>query len=720
MQNLKKIFLHPYLAICFYVGFLLTVLGGLNAEFIISDDSKTYWVPFVKWLGTTNFLTNAPIQLPGGGIGGNYLAEAQLSQFNPVILLISLFGNLFTSLFITAFVLKFVAGAIFSIAAYRIFINVNITKYLAFLLACASTFTGFISYVETSSWTQSLFANGFMLMALSFALEEKLTTGKKLTTSFCLILGILMGYVYALLLLPVVIGVVFHQQIKRKNFRTLDFVYLVPPMFFAFAVFLPGLGAASVSWRTGWKPASNGFMTPNAVDLLGSAFLSMKMEVNTWSGAITESPWGYIFIGIPGLIAFFNWRTFRENEFSKLILFLLGAASLIFIAPSDFGPFHWPIRLMPVFTIFLMATLGMGYKRNSKSRTYFLLTIIVIGILRAMSVSPRDYRLHFISLVILLIFLILFLKWNKKPKVSTGFLLLSLIFASSILQHSQLFFNTTAGLARYYSPLNPTDYDINGIKTELQTFQLADIGTFQGKDDPAWKNFFFGHESLPLNFNLFNSGTALGHRNFTNKMCIGFNGATCPTSVIDMFTNDSKYSISLLDAMGVNQIISQKIYRKDIEKQLIQNQWILVAESNSRDVWQRKELKQDPLSTGKEFTEKEFKAEISKDSLNGRTYKIETNFDENKIVTTNLLNFPGLVIVKSTSDEMKIIENGAFDSFYALKIPKGPQEFTLTWSPRNWDISKYLYLIALSSFGITGVVLKSKIAKKQNQLPRIE
>ena len=720
MQSLKKIFFHPYVAISFYVGFLLMVLGRLNAEFIISDDSKTYWVPFVQWLGTTNFLTNAPIQLPGGGIGGNYLAEAQLSQFNPVILLISMFSNLFSSLLVTAFILKFVACVIFSIAAYRIFLNLNITKYLALLLACASTFTGFISYVETSSWTQSLFANAFMLMALSYALEENLTNRRKFTISFFLILGILMGYVYSLLLLPIVIGVVVYQQLKEKNFRILDFVYLIPPFFFTLAVFLPGLGAASVSWRTGWKPASNGFMTPNPVDLLGSAFLSMKMEVNTWSGAITGSPWGYIFIGIPALLIFFSWRTFRENEFSNLILFLLGAAALIFVAPSDFGPFRWPIRLIPIFTIFLMAALGMGYKRDSKSKNFLLITITVFGFLRVMSVSPRDYRLHIISLMVLLGFLFLFIKWSKTPKISTSILLLTLIFASSVMQHSPLFFNTTAGLARYYSPLNASDYNLKGINPELQTFQLADLGTFQGKDDPAWKNFFFGHEALPLKLNLINSGTALGHRNFTNKMCIGFNGSTCPTSVIDMFTFDPKYSISLLDAMGVNQIISQKSYRKDIEKQLILNQWVLVAQSESRDIWQRKQLKKDPLLTGKEFNEMEFRTENLSDSLNGRAYNIKTNFEENQIVTTNLLNFPGLEIVKSSTDKLKIIEQGPFDSFYSLQIPKGPQEFSLNWSPKNWNFSKYLYLIALSTFGILGVSSRIKTSKKWNSQSRIE
>ena len=708
-ENAQRLKFRPFMLISLVVTGVLWISGLMNSKFLITDDSQTYWTPFIRWLGAQSNPFSLPTVLPGGGMGGNYIAEAQLGQNNPIIFLLAKLLHNVSSNLVFSLGLKSTALTIFIYSVYRLYLTINFTNYLALVLALGVGFSGFILYVEIPSWTQATFANGFMLLSIASILNKQTSLKSRYITSsvFCS-LGILMGYTYGtLVFLPIVLYLIILTVFENGFKDPVSYLCIVLPCAMAIATYVPGLMASSVSWKSGWKPANSGFMTMNVGDLFGAGYLSMHSQVNSWGGLITQSPWGYVFLGVPVLASAFSMRNFfKAGLNSKVIVVICCLSALIFIAPSDLGPFHWPVRLSPIFYVFLIGVLGIGIDTSKLKSKLFHSTLgglITLGFLRAMALTPGLYKSHLISLGIILIFSIVFLKFlsNQKSLLFGSFSVFILI-SGILIQHSPAISSQPLDIAQYNSPTSDQGYNLQGLALHTETFQIADIGTFGDNLDPKWKYFFFGHQALPLGVDLFNSGTALGHKNYSQTVCIGFNGSTCPSTSENLMRKDAHYGLIVLDAMGINQIISTKNEQLSLMAKIGESGWRLDSSNEYRDVWHRKVPLSFPIAS-QISPNLNVRQEKSIEKVNG--YRLEGDISSGVVIPISFLNFPGLKIVDLSGNKSTLISNGPFNSFYALKLNPGHIKIDIVWQPRFYSEAKLIYEIAMSFYVLMIILL---------------
>ena len=59
-ENAQRLKFRPFMLISLVVTGVLWISGLMNSKFLITDDSQTYWTPFIRWLGAQS----NPFSLP--------------------------------------------------------------------------------------------------------------------------------------------------------------------------------------------------------------------------------------------------------------------------------------------------------------------------------------------------------------------------------------------------------------------------------------------------------------------------------------------------------------------------------------------------------------------------------------------------------------------------------------------------------------------------------
>lgn len=698
-----------YFLFCFY-------LATVSDSFLLTDDYETYWLPALRWFGTSLSDGIFPTNMGPGGMGSNFISEAQFGFFNPVIFVTSIFTTHFDNLLLFSIIFKAIILAMLQISSARVFSASGIRRFESELFGVGVTTSGFLMYMEVSSWTQSLISMCFSIFALSYLLQKSLARREFILFLFLLYLSFSVGYVYTVLpnLILLSFAAVKYFELAFFKDRLVTFAVFI----FALAtliIFLPGLQTRNHTWRSSIWPSNSGFFTPNLGDLLGSPMLSMPQDLTTWTGVVTKNPTGYVFIGLACLISLVSINNISISHYPRKVSYLfLGAFLLVSLGPSDMGPFHWPGRYMPWLAfsiIWVAANLSVGTSKIPRSRQLFGYFLLFIGFLRALALDPSNYLGSFFSFGLGLIFTFFLLKSRRGVK-EYRVILFSILIFGILLQHTFMNFSSVKGFAKYASPNIVSKFDTSGLRKDLITFQLANSDRITAKGEDFGARFFFGHQADMLGIKMINTGTAIGHNSLGKYICPSFNGSTCPEAVTQLVSLDAHTSVRLIDVFEINQIIAEHEYHSDLNKLLEPLGWTQTFTNYWREIWVRDTLEPQDMvvNTG----EHDFKV-IKGDNFEAGNKKIliltNSNYKGGNVQLSQI-NYPGLKISSSNNVPIKLNSFGAFDSFYQIKIPPGEQSILITWDPPLWQVLKILHVFIIFSWIAIWSVLFLKRSRK--------
>lgn len=672
---------------------ILTGFAKISSTFVLHDDFESYWAPFLYWFGDKISLGLVPTIMGPGGIGLNYISEAQFGFYNPFILFFALITNFFDDILFFSILFKAFILVMLQIGSSRVFKFSGADKFQSELFGFGLATSGYIMYMEVSSWTQSLFSMALTLMSLSFLIKPQKNKNDFLLAVFFLYSSFTVGYVYTAFVNSILVCLLFNWYRKSEFIKSLTVISSgVLSSLAVFAIYAPGLFTSPYTWRSSIYPNNSNFFTPNLGDLVGSSMLSMQQDLTTWGGPVTPNPTGYIFIGIAAVASLFSWKKLLSTNFigrlaiSSSFLFLL-----ISLGPSDFGPFHWPGRYTPWLAFSILWVLSISQKNSelTKRNYYVAIVIITIGFGRAASLNPRNYLAHIISLLILLLFTLLYFELIKGRKAVKPAILITLLLGS-ITQHLYMNFAEVKGFAAYSSPSFKSSFNLKGIDLTLNTFQLADFGRVYEKGVDSGSRFFFGKQSDMVGLRQLNTGTAIGHRNLSYRYCATFNGSTCP-EILNQIT-EKKYegSNNLLDLMEANQIIAEPEYHYQLDKLMPALGWYMTSKDNWREVWRRVEFEPQDMVVNSRFSQ--FQILKDRDFDNGiRKVTIVTGdgFIGDNIILSQL-NYPKLQVKSQGNVKIMSNNNAIPSSFYVLAIPAGNNSVEIEWKPPLWGFSYFI------------------------------
>jgi hypothetical protein len=693
-----------FIAKFFLFTILLTFFAKISPTFILHDDYESYWAPFLFWFGDKITLGLVPTIMGPGGIGLNYISEAQFGLYNPFVVSFALISNFFDDILFFSILFKAFILVMLQVGSSRVFKFSGANKFQSELFGFGLATSGYIMYMEVSSWTQSLFSMALTLVSLSFLIKPKKNKNDFLLAVFFLYLSFTIGYVYTAFVNSIIVCLLFNWYRKSEFIKSFTVISSgVLSGLAIFAIYAPGLFSSSYTWRSSIYPNNSNFFTPNLGDLIGSTMLSMQQDLTTWGGPVTPNPTGYIFMGIAAVASFFSAKKLLSAAFtgrlaiSSLILFLL-----ISLGPSDFGPFHWPGRYTPWLAFSSLWVLSIAQKNsNLTKRNYNVaVIIIIIGFGRAVSLNPRNYLAHIISLTILIAFTMLYFELVKGRNVVKPLILITL-FLGTITQHLYMNFTEVKGFAAYNSPSLKSSFNLEGIDLSLNTFQLADFGRVYEKGSNSGSRFFFGKQSDMVGLKQLNTGTAIGHRNLSYRYCATFNGSTCP-EILNQIT-EKKYegNNNLLDLMDANQIIAEPEYHFQLKELMPSVGWYMSSKDSWREVWRRIEFEPQDMVVNSRLANFQILKDRNFDNGVRKVTIVTGNEFTGDNIILSQLNYPKLFIDSQRSVRVIPSTDQASNSFFVLAIPAGKNSVEIEWEPPLWRFSytintiNYVFWISL-------------------------
>lgn len=689
-----------------YLGFFLLLLffAWVDSSFVLNDDWETYWLPGLKWFGHTvlNFnsldLGDFPTSMGPSGVGSNYVSEAQFGFFNLFIFVFSILSVFFNNLVLFSIIFKAFILMLIQYNFYRILYFSGVSKFHSELLSLGLATSGFILYVEISNWVQAATTMAMTLASLSFLIKKNRNQNDFLLGIFFLTQSFSVGYVYAFV--PNLINAIFYfRWLKADLFKKDLKIWLAITVSLGqiLATYLPGVLTAKYSWKSSIYPNNTNFFTPNVGDLVGSAMLNMQQDLTTWGGQISPNPTGYIFVGMPVLVALFSYKKFKvnslPNQISKLYLITF---FLIYLGPSDFGPFHWPGRITPWLAFSMLWVLALSMKRNFEKNKglFFIVFLVFISFGRAASLNPSNYLAAISSLALALVFSILYYKFIKNNSNFISPILILLLIFGIMLQHTKMNFSEVRGFANYASPSSVDEFKIEDLDKALNTLQLANFSRVAEKGTPAAERFYFGKQADMLGLKFVNTGTALGHKHLAWTYCATFNGHACD-EIVEQFTKlDNFYNLSLLDLFEINQISAELEFHEHLQKLLPIGEWELKNRDGWREIWIRTKTEpQDMVVNSK--TNNLLVTPQKNFSMGNKSIEIKTPKDfSGATVFLNQPSFPKLSIRNQGNLGISILDKKPFNSFYSIKIPPGQQNILISWTPPYWILLSYTQLVS--------------------------
>ena len=669
---------------------LLTVFAKISSTFVLHDDFESYWAPFLYWFGDKISIGLIPTIMGPGGIGLNYISEAQFGFYNPFVVFFALITNFFDDILFFSILFKAFILALLQIGSSRVFKFSGADKFHSELFGFGLATSGYIMYMEVSSWTQSLFSMALTLMSLSFLIKPQKNKKDFLLAVFYLYLSFTIGYVYTAFVNSILVYLLFNWYRKSEFIKSLTVIGSgVLSSLAIFAIYAPGLFTSPYTWRSSIYPNNSNFFTPNLGDLVGSSMLSMQQDLTTWGGPVTPNPTGYIFMGIAALASLFSWKKLLSTNFiGRLAISSCFLFVLISLGPSDFGPFHWPGRYTPWLAFSILWVLSISQKNSqlTKRNYYVAILFIIIGFGRAASLNPRNYLAHIISLLILLLFTLLYFEFIKGRNALKPAILITLLLGS-ITQHLYMNFTEVKGFAAYSSPSLKSSFNLEGVDLSLNTFQLADFGRVYEKGVDSGSRFFFGKQSDMVGFRQLNTGTAIGHGNLSDRYCASFNGSTCSEILSQIAEKNYEGNNNLLDLMEANQIIAEPEFHYQLDKLMPALGWYLTSKDNWREVWRRIELEPQDMVVDSRLS----KFDILKDrnfdnGIRKVTITTRNGFIGEDVILSQL-NYPKLHVKSQGGVQIIQSKDQASNSYYVLDLPAGENSIEIEWKPPFWEFS---------------------------------
>ncbi|MEV4729464.1 hypothetical protein [Saccharopolyspora sp. NPDC049426] len=570
--------------------------------FYYADDSATQVLPMWYHLGQQ--VRNGiwpPVLDPDLLMGGNVAAETLFGVWSPFNALVWVGVSLAGDVGIAGIVVRTFALVAVALGCYLLCREYGAARWSASALATALPLTGSLLHFDAAKWPAALLA--FVWVPLVWLTARRMVRGR--TNAFWVFvlgaLAVTAGNPYALLGVCVVLAALLVEAGLQRRWAGVRRLVLVSAAIGAVVplVYLPLVRTAHTTWRTtSGGVHDSGALAPHLDDLLN---LSMPTYVPAIPGVGVPAVY-FCWFAVP--LAFWcDWsvvrRRWRElaGPLTIAVVYLLVA-----LGPSEVWMFRWPLRvvhygylaLAVVLAVVLAAGLRFDRLRARAAATVaFLLLAVHFSAVR----SPGSVALGRAVLIAALIGLLIAAALAVYRARGTGPLLVVLQVGTALTFCAQcLWFIGGGADLQYYFPSSPKQMRENyAERYEGRVLQIADTALNDRVPGDGsremWRDMVMGNAFLLSDVDSVGSYTGIGFRAFTDVLCLGYDGSSCPAAYDALWRPPAGADVRLADLLLLDTVAVQ---HEIVPRPVVPEGWHL-AERNSRISVMRRD---EPASAG--------------------------------------------------------------------------------------------------------------------------
>lgn len=687
-----------------YAGVLLA-----NTRHFYTDDTEAQYVPL--WLDVGRHLRDGvfPTVIPEEWMAGNYLVEGQGSVFNPPQLLVAFIAPSVDNLVVLATAVKLCYSIILALGVFRVCLAYRAQPPWAAVAGVAFCFSGWLLFLDQATWVLGLAGTAWLANAWASGIRYARGRSGPIPVFVFLFLAITVGYVWpgvesALMIVAVAAGEWLYQRKPWPAVRLLLAAGCAGAA--GLLTYLPGLLSSEVTWRTADNRISNdGFMTVPWQESLNASLPTTLPSFNSWFGLIQPFPVVYIaWFLIPGL-AFIDWKaaasTFREVSAAA---FFAGIALMWTAGPAAFGPLRWPVRILPMLALALLVSGCVLLSRHGTLASWRVRLGVATGLVAVMLVrsvsSAPSHRIwtHLWAAVIVVVLgvvvLLLSVQWGR---VAACAALLVTIAPIAYYQVSSSFPHPMS----WNLPERRSDAQTRFPEFDGTTLQLGNSQIFPGdaKDvDGVYSSLVVGAYAKDLGLDYVNGYTPIGHAAFSERICMQWDGSTCPDAFRKIFETEPTTGEPIVDLMKVDRITLMRLVYPDARHDPPPPGWHWVDyPPNDKWIWT---LERDagPMSRNNgRIADTDGVAAVSV-SESEHTSTVRVSSQHGGRVTFARLVWPGY---RATLNGRDIIHEAVDDIFFSVEIPAGTEnaELQVTWRPPGMHLGMATFALGLAGIG---------------------
>ncbi|TPG19193.1 NfeD family protein [Pedococcus bigeumensis] len=502
---------------------------------------------------------------------GNYVAEGQWGQWNPLVLLISVASTFATNAMVFCTVLKVVVAVLGSLGGFLLCRGYGVRREIAFVVSIALPLGGVTQYLDLTTW-----ATGLLVWALLpwawWAIRRTLQGRNPFPALvFCYLL-VTVGYVYGTIYLALVlIGCLLDAAILRERPAFLRVLGVgVCAGLLAVTVYLPGLLTAPVTTRGSWEVLDTNNLPVSLQDYAVSVVPTGVVPPGL--GRRDMTPLGYLAWFLPMLAWVRPSRVSSALRPAAGLLFVLVSVALWSLGPTQVGPLRYPVRLLPVVTLCALVVAGIlaSGATTRPTRGQLGLSLLWVGAAAFLAGSHALYttraQLTSFALVSVAILLVWWL-WRRGtasdasarlrrqlPAVVAAVMALC-SFGFLVLQHS--YFptpqskerNMPALVSDYRRPLAGSVGDVFMVGAPNDAIQADASVTSDFLTASAWYV-----DGRPIQ----NTYTTIGFATYNDRYCMTLIGGVCRPALAMLRSTEPQTGMSRLDLLSVSTVLIRK------------------------------------------------------------------------------------------------------------------------------------------------------------------
>ena len=635
---------------------------------------------------------------------GNYVAEGQWGQWNPLVLLISVASTFASNAMVFCTVLKVVVAVLGSLGGFLLCLGYGVRREIAFVVSVALPLGGVTQYLDLATWSTGLLVWALVPWAW-WAIRRTLRGRNPFPAlAFCYLL-VTVGYVYGTIYLALVLtGCLVDAAILRQWPALLRVLGVgVCAGLLAVTVYLPGLLTAPVTTRGSWEILDTNNLPVSMQDYAVSVIPTGVVPPGI--GRRDMTPLGYLAWFLPMLAWVRPSRVSRALRPAAGLLFVLVTVALWSLGPTQVGPLRYPVRLLPVVTLCALVVAGILASRATSrpTRGQLGLSLLWVGAAAFLAGSHALYttraQLTSFALVSVAILLVWWL-WRRGTAadasarlrrqvpavVATVMALCSLGFL--VLQHS--YFPTPQSKERNM-PALVSDYRRTLQGSVGDVFMVGAPNDAIQADASVTSDFLTASAWYVSGRPIQNTYTTIGFATYNDRYCITLIGGVCRPALAMLRSTEPQTGMSRLDLLSVSTVLIRK---EGVSAKTLANPppgWRVGRETPLSVMWVRERPL--PAAGGVVWTSPGTRVETLSEDTRAVRLRVTAVSDQGGTVAFSRLAWPGYRVEGGGSLSDHLVDG--YLTTMSLPASTEGKIVTLRFDPPGWPVELAAWTVSV-------------------------
>jgi hypothetical protein len=556
------------LGVCVVVAGLALLPLIKNRIFYFWDDSAAVFVPSWRYMGSQLLAGHFPVLAHDLWMGGNISAEAQLSLWNPAMLLNDVFVALMPDLAVAATVVKIQFLVLLALGTYLLCREYGARPGASAAVAVLLPFAGFTLYFDAAAWAISMISFAFVPHLWWSARRCARGRLNPIVPVFFGFMAMTAGSPYGALGVVMVLAVVIAERLLLREWSGSRRLVLigVAVAITGVVVYLPLVLAGEVTFRDNTHAHNVGYMVTALGDLFNLSSPTYLPHVPANQFDHLTVPYAFLGWFVLPLAPWLAWSTLKVKVRARSALLIFGGSYVLATTgPTELWLFRWPMRLvdypyLPV-CVLLAIVLSAGLRTDYLGRRV-LGSALLIGVqaVLAWSATPEQRYRHLAAALLLgalVAAVVVVAKRNKRfvPGV--------LVLGTAVTLFTELmWYPDNAAATAWNMPHNMAELHSRFDRYTGNTFTVANVGFQDPQANPqgAWKDMLAGSMYAAAGVHSVNSYTGIGFVPFMNALCLGQSGASCADSYRRLWEIQPATGTSLADLLRLETVVVHNGY----------------------------------------------------------------------------------------------------------------------------------------------------------------